>query len=141
MDDVRVEGEAMVYFRKGRHVPCFDYSINAPWRVRLTHGELVTGHLEVPELTNACGEVPEDLEVRVPYARDWHCSPATAQGVLSFMRGEGSAALREALRASEAVIREAALAPPEAPGRSSPDLQRIMREAMSREAAAGRSLA
>jgi len=140
-DDVRVEGEAMIYIRRGKRIGNFDYRINTPWRLRLRHGELVTGHLEVPEFTNSCGEVPEDMEVRIPFARDWHCSPETAQNVLAFMRKDGSAMLREALRDSAAAIQEAALSPPAEDKRGPPDLQRLMQQARDWDEARGPRLA
>uniref|UniRef100_A0A7S0AWD2 Activator of Hsp90 ATPase AHSA1-like N-terminal domain-containing protein n=1 Tax=Pyrodinium bahamense TaxID=73915 RepID=A0A7S0AWD2_9DINO len=139
LDDVRVTGEATIHFRKGKRIPCFDYGISVPWRLRLSQGELVTGHMEIPEFTNSYGEVPEDFEVRVPYARDWHCHPETAKRILSFMQKEGVSIVRDALLACAPDICEAGHQKAEPPRRGPPDLQRLMQQAKEWGAVAGSS--
>eukprot|EP00747_Dinoflagellata_sp_TGD_P166092 gnl/TRDRNA2_/TRDRNA2_188351_c0_seq1.p1 gnl/TRDRNA2_/TRDRNA2_188351_c0~~gnl/TRDRNA2_/TRDRNA2_188351_c0_seq1.p1 ORF type:complete len:274 (+),score=66.45 gnl/TRDRNA2_/TRDRNA2_188351_c0_seq1:36-824(+) len=129
LDEVNINGEAQIHFRKGQRYPFFDYKITMPMRVRLNSGELVTGTFEIPEFTNAYGPVPDDFEVQVPVVRDWHCAESTAKVFKKMLQKELSPTLREALLdISEEVVR-LGMAPPEPQQRRPPDLQAMLAKA------------
>eukprot|EP00443_Scrippsiella_acuminata_P031573 CAMPEP_0115308462 /NCGR_PEP_ID=MMETSP0270-20121206/73714_1 /TAXON_ID=71861 /ORGANISM="Scrippsiella trochoidea, Strain CCMP3099" /LENGTH=196 /DNA_ID=CAMNT_0002727027 /DNA_START=24 /DNA_END=614 /DNA_ORIENTATION=+ len=116
LDEVDIKGEAIAHCRKGKVVPCFDYQISMPMRIRLNTGELVTGQIEVPEFTNSYGGVSDDFEVRVPFVRDWHCDPATAKRMHPFLLKETSTGIRNALLSCVADLEkahESAAVPPQ----------------------------
>merc|ERR1712187_1053392 len=125
----------MIHFRKGKRIPCFDYKVNIPIRVRLYSGELLTGQVEVPEFTNSYGEVPEDMEVRVNFISDWHCQPQTAKDFLSYLRKDVSPLIREALLASASKLYNVGLAPPPPPKKGPFVLHAMLRRGEEREMA------
>mmetsp|Transcript_27031 Transcript_27031/g.57267 ORF Transcript_27031/g.57267 Transcript_27031/m.57267 type:complete len:192 (-) Transcript_27031:73-648(-) len=137
-DSVNIDGEAILHFRKGKRIPCFDYRISCPMRVRLSTMELATWQMEVPEFTNSYGEVPEDMEVRIPGVLDWHCQAETAKELLVALRQDSIPAIRTALlRASSAIV-EAGMSPPPLQKKGPPDLQAMLEKArLEREGGAG----
>merc|ERR1712007_187335 len=115
LDDVTLEGEAMIHFRKNQKIPNFDYKISIPFRFRIASGELITGMIEIPEFTNYYGEVPEDLDVQVVFIRDWHCFAGTVQRILPQLRKTIPPALRSVLLTLPFALRQAGMAPPSIP--------------------------
>mmetsp|Transcript_91061 Transcript_91061/g.167183 ORF Transcript_91061/g.167183 Transcript_91061/m.167183 type:complete len:163 (+) Transcript_91061:74-562(+) len=111
-DSVGIEGEAMLTYRRGKRIPHFDYKVNLPFRIELRCGQLATGMIEVPEFTNAYGDVDEDLDVKVFCVNHYHCTEEIAADLHKALEQKTTPLIREALVTCAAHIYKAGMNPP-----------------------------